>query len=95
MKADEIVELKSGMLIHPDDLERYLEMRNAVTKRVDRIVAVAHLLSLLRHCGDDTVEVSPSAIAVVADLVDQDACGIQESLDEFIFQGDAESALPE
>ncbi|VGO11848.1 hypothetical protein PDESU_00395 [Pontiella desulfatans] len=86
MKADEI---------DREVLERYLETRNAVTKRVDRIVAVAHLLGLLKHCGDDTIEVSPSAIAVVADLVDSDICSIQECLDEFLFQGDAESALLE
>ena len=93
MKADEIVELGNGVLMHPADLERYLEARNAVTKHVDRIVAVAHLLSLLRDRSDDTIEVSPTALAVVADLVDQDACSIQESLDDFLFQGDAESAL--
>lgn len=74
-------------------LERYVEVRNTVTKRVDRIVAVAHLLSLLRHCGENSIEVSPMALAVVADLVDQDACSIQETLDEFLFQGDAEEAL--
>ena len=76
-------------------LERYLETRNAVTKRVDRIVAVAHLLGLLRHCPDDSIEVSPSALSVVAYLVDQDICGIQEVWDDFLFPGDVESALSE
>jgi hypothetical protein len=95
MKADEIVELGNGMLMHPADLERYVEVRNTVTKHVDRIIALAHLLGLLKHCPDDTIEVRPSALAVVADLVDADACGIQESLDEFLFPGDAEAALTE
>lgn len=93
MKADEIVELENGMLMHPADLERYIEVRNAVTKHADRIIALAHLLGLLKHCPDDTIEVSPSALAVVANLVDADACGIQESLDDFLFQGDVESVL--
>ena len=74
-------------------LAKYLEARQAVTKHADRIVAVTHLLGLLRNCPDDTIEVSPMALAVVADLVDSDICGIQEQLDEFIFQGDAEAIL--
>ena len=79
--------------IDKEVLKRYLETRKAIAKHADRIVAVSHLLGLLRYCGDDAVEVSPSALAVVADLVDSDICGIQEQLDEFIFQSDAEAVL--
>ena len=78
--------------IDPEVLQRYLEARREITKRADRIVAVSHLLGLLRHC-DGTVEVDPSALAVVADLVDSDICAIQERLDEFIYVVDAEEAL--
>lgn len=93
MKADEIVELKNGMLIHPDDLERYVEMRRAVTKRVDRAVALMHLLGLLENCSTPTIEVDPQAMAIVAGLVDADVCSIQELLDGWIYVGDAEAGL--
>ena len=73
-------------------LERYLEARKVIGKHADRIVAVSHLLGLLKHC-DDTIEVSPSAIAEVADMIDQDICSIIETLDEFIHVLDAEEAL--
>ena len=74
-------------------LERYLEARAHVTQRVDRVVAVAGLLMLLKQCGDDAVEVSPSALAGLGDLIDSDVCAIQELLDGFIYAVDAEEAL--
>ena len=84
MKADQL---------DRDVLEEYLSTRSEITKHADRIVAVAHLLSLLRHCGDDSIPINPMALAVIGDLVDSDICGIQESLDGFLFPSDAESAL--
>lgn len=33
-------------------LTRYLETRKVIAKRADRIIAIAHLLSLLKHCAD-------------------------------------------
>jgi hypothetical protein len=87
------VELKSGMRIDPDGLRRYVETRVAVTKRVDRVVAVMHLLGLLKYCACDAVEVSPMALAVVADLVDADVTSIQELLDDWLYQGEAEKVL--
>ena len=39
-----------------ETLKRYLEARKAIAKKADRIIAVVHLLGLLKHCGDDTVE---------------------------------------
>jgi len=75
------------------------DCRNAIGKReitqslkTRDPAEAAHLLGLLKHC-DDTIEVSPSSIAVVGDLIDQDICGIQEKLDEFIYILDAEEAL--
>jgi hypothetical protein len=74
-------------------LESYVETRGAVTKRVDRTVSLMHLLGLLRHCGDDAVEVSPVALAVVADLVDADVTSMQELLDGWLYVGEAEAVL--
>lgn len=64
-------------------------------KRADRTTALVHLLGLLKHCPDDVIEVSPSVLAKVADMIDFDINVILESLDEFIFQGDAEAVLDE
>ncbi|WP_168433351.1 hypothetical protein [Pontiella sulfatireligans] len=50
---------------------------------------------MLKHCPDDVIEVSPSVLAKVADMIDFDINVILESLDEFIFQGDAEAVLDE
>ena len=74
-------------------LSEYVEARKAIARRADRTVALVHLLGLLKHCPEDTIEVCPSALAVVADMIDSDICGIQEILDGFIFQGDAEAVL--
>ena len=79
--------------IDTDMLHRYLITRNAIAKKADRIVAVSHLLSLLKHCPDDTLPVSPGALANCADLIDAEMCGILECLDEFIFVTDAEAAV--
>ena len=74
-------------------LQRYLTTRKVIAMRADRIIAVSHLLSLLKHCGDDTIPVSPSALANCADLIDSEVCGILESLDFFIFPTDAEALV--
>ena len=76
-------------------LRRYLETRATIARKADRIVAVTHLLSLMKHCGDDTVPVSPTALANCADLIDSEICSILEYLDDFIFPTDAEAALDE
>ncbi len=74
-------------------LRRYLDTRKVIGKKADRIIGVAHLLSLLKHCGDDTVPVSPSALADCADLIDSEICSILEYLDDFIFPTDAEAIV--
>ena len=71
-------------------LQRYLVARKAITKHADRIVAVSHLMGLWKQCSDDAVTVSPASLAIVADMIDQDICSIQEQLDEFIYVLDAE-----
>ena len=76
-------------------LRRYLDTRKTIAKKADRIVAVTHLMSLMKHCGDDTVSVSPAALANCADLIDSEICSILEYLDDFIFPTDAEAALDE
>ena len=76
-------------------LQRYLAARAAIAECSDRIVGVVHLLGLLRHCGEDSIPVSPSALASMADLIDQDICGIQEQLDEFVYLLDAEELVAE
>lgn len=76
-------------------LRRYLETRKDIAKRADRISAIAHLMGLLRHCGDDTVPVSPTALANCANLIDSEICSILEYLDDFIFPTDAEATLDE
>jgi len=73
-------------------LRRYLETRKTIAKKADRIVAVAHVLSLLKHCGENTIPVSPDALANCADQIDSELCGILECLDDFIFPTDAETA---
>jgi hypothetical protein len=76
-------------------MRRYLEARKTIARKADRIVAVTHVLSLLKHCGDDTVPVSPTALANCADLIESEMCAILEYLDDFIFPTDAEAALDE
>jgi hypothetical protein len=76
-------------------LRRYLETRKTIARKADRIIAVTHVLSLMKHCGDDTVPVSPTALANCANLIDSEICGILEYLDDFIFPTDAEAALDE
>ena len=82
--------LNSAESLDHETLQRYLETRKAITERF-----VAHLLGLLKQCGEDSIPVSPSAIAKVADMIDSDICGIQETLDEFIYVLDAEAVLLE
>jgi len=74
-------------------LRRYLETRKVIAIRADRISAVSHLLSLLKHCGDDTVPVSPAALANCADQIESELCGILEDLDDFIFPTDADAVV--
>ena len=76
-----------------ETLERYLDARKTVGKLADRLGALSHLLSLLKHCGDDTVEVSANAMGVVGDMLDADVCAIQETLDGFLHLLDAEEAI--
>lgn len=76
-------------------LRRYMDTRKTIAKKADRIVAVTHVLSLMKHYGDDTVPVSPTALANCADLIESEICGIIEYLDDFIFPTDAEAALDE
>ena len=78
-----------------DPLDAYLDTRKVIGKKADRIVAVTHVLSLMKHCGDDTVPVSPAALANCADLIDSELCSILEYLDDFIFPTDAEAAVDE
>lgn len=74
-------------------LRRYLETRKTIAGKADRIIALSHLLSLLKQCGENTIPVSPSALAVCAEMIDSDLCGIVEALDDFIFPSDAEDAV--
>ncbi|VGO21121.1 hypothetical protein [Pontiella sulfatireligans] len=74
-------------------LKRYRDARKAIAKRAYRTTALVHLLSLLRHCGDDSIEVCPMALAIVADLVDAAATTINELLDQWLYVGDAEAVL--
>jgi hypothetical protein len=74
-------------------LRRYLDTRKTIARKADRIVAVTHVLSLMKHCGDDTVPVSPAALANCANLIESEICSILEYLDDFIFPTDAETAL--
>lgn len=76
-------------------LERYLETRKVIAGHAERVVTLSHLLGLLRHCAADSVEVSPSALAAVADLIDSDICSIQETLDDFIYPVEAEEVVEE
>ena len=76
-------------------LRRYLEARKVIDERVDRISNVTHLLSLLKYCGENTVPVSPHALASMAEMVYSDTCKIIETLDDFIYITDAEMVLKE
>ena len=73
-------------------LRKYLETRKTIAKRAARISALVHLLTLLKHCGDDTVPVSPAALATCADQIESELCSILEYLDDFIFPTDAEAS---
>ncbi len=77
---------------HPT-LRRYLETRKAIAKRADRIGNLTYILSLLEHCDQDTIPVSPQVLASLADQINSDICGIVECLDEFIYILDAEKTL--
>ena len=79
--------------IAPEVLESYVDTRKAIAKRADQTMALVHLLGLLKHCPEDTIEVCPSALAKVADMIDSDICSIQETLDGFIYLVDAEAEL--
>ena len=74
-------------------LRRYLETRKVVAKRTEKISSISHLLSLLKHCSEDTVPVSPTALANCADQIESELCGILENLDDFIFPTDAEAVV--
>lgn len=74
-------------------LRRYLEARKVIDERADRISNVSRMLSLVEHCGDDTVPVSVHALAFFSDMINSDVCKIIESLDDFIYILDAESVL--
>ena len=76
-----------------ETLKCYLATRKTVGKLVDRIGALSHLLGLLKHCGDDTVEVSANALGTLGDMLDADVCAIQEELDEFLHVLDAEEGV--
>ena len=78
--------------IDKEVLQKYVSMRKEVTKRVDRVVAVAHLLGLLKGC-DGTVEVDSSALAVVGEMIGGEVCQIQELLDDFIYLVEVEGAF--
>ncbi len=78
--------------IKPEMLQRYLNARKAIAARSIRIINIAHLLNLLKHCDSDTVAVCPQVLASLADQIDSDICGIIESLDDFIYILDAEKA---
>lgn len=75
-------------------LERYVGMRKAITGHADRIVGVAHLLGLLKHC-DGSIEVDANALSAVGGMIGSDACSIQETLDGFIHVPEAEEVLEE
>lgn len=81
--------------INADMLRRYLDMRDAIAEKAERIIALSHVLSLLKHCPDDTVPMSPSALASCAEMINSDLCDIVDALDDFIFPTDAEAALDE
>jgi len=79
--------------INADMLRRYLDTRATIAKKAERIVALSHVLSLLKHCPDDTVPMSPTALAACAEMINSDLCGIVEALDDLIFPTDAEAAI--
>ena len=79
--------------IDAEMLKRYLMTRKTIAKRAARISALAHLLSLLKHCGEDTVPVSPAALATYAEQIESELCSILECLDDFIFPTDAEASV--
>ena len=83
----------SATHIDADLLRRYLLTRKSIAKKTERISGVAHLLSLLKHCGEPTVPACPQALANCGELIDSGLCDIIESLDEFIFLTDAEKAV--
>ena len=75
-------------------LEKCVEARREVTQRVDRVVALAHLLSLLRGC-DGMIRVDAGALGRIGDMISDEVCGIQEVLDGFICVTEAEGVLGE
>ena len=79
--------------IDPEMLRKYLETRKAVAKRAERICNLAYILSLLEHCDDDVIPVSPQVLASFADQINSDVCSITEQLDTFLYILDAEKTL--
>lgn len=74
-------------------LRRYLKTRTVIDEKADEIANVSRMLTLLKYCGDDTVSVSPHALAYFFEMINYDICKIIESLDNFIYILDAESVV--
>ena len=74
-------------------LRRYITARKEISQRAVRITNIAHCLNLLKHCPEDVIPVCPHVIADLGDQIDREICGIQETLDGFIYILDAEETV--
>lgn len=76
-------------------LRRYLEAREIIDERAEKIINVSHMMSLLKYCDEDTVPVSPHALAYFSDMIYSEICKITETLDNFVYILEAKKVLNE
>lgn len=90
--------MNTNNIIHdldPKVLRRYLEAREIIDEKADRILNISLILGLLKHCSDDTVQVDAQAFAFFADMINSDICDIVEALNDFIYVLDVTGILSE
>jgi len=71
--------------ITPDVLHRYLDARQKIDAEANSIFSITSILALLVTCGDDTLEVDPTALGKLNQTLNTNILNIWEILDDFIY----------
>ena len=74
-------------------LQNYLYARNKIDKSANKIASISSILTCFKHSGDDTLSISPQALASLNEQINRNICRILETLDDFIHIQDAEDTL--
>jgi len=70
-------------------------MRSRIDAEMKTAHSLASMLSLLRQCGDDKLEVDPVALGHVNELICDSVLNVWEQLDTFIYLVEARLQLGE